>query len=834
MTMEQYQKNTENLTITGLGHEKPFDFKVISGWKTQEVSCFSNGVIRGKQDELKAVLREIGHEDVRLVQTSNPDIFEADLMNCFNYNDGHLYLLDIIKQHPSLKVTGFLEDWSSARSVWILYSEAGYPYVTEGKIAGVFDLDSGYPWQWEFHPTKDFNTSFAFLQTGEEVVVNYRFPYRRKWEDSTSFSNPSADEYQATGAVNLSPQNGIRLTEEINFLNFKNRSFVLTGFDSSERIIVKRQIERHGGTVRNEINGNTYCVVVNDENYIPESTNDAVDYCKKGCIPGDSSFTYHIPYIIGRRTLKEFLPLPEGTLLDPDQPAYTIGENILFDVSAAATELDLSGERLEGIVEQAFYSCARLKKITLSYGDTIAHRLKFTPVEELRFTVPVPGIKKGWFDDKPIPALTLPLTTLKDYKDTLGVRGVIDSYIHAQQEDLDIVPALKEEYDNYLRSNWKKYVDNDAALSYMAKQNLIPPKNIAAVVKQLQDRGNHELAAELEKSVEGAERIKAEKAPTSSEEKLWSTKKRPDGTLQLMVYKGLATDIVFPTELKGLPVTAVHARALSPDAKGLTEEQQIARRKIKTVVIPEGILDIGIGGTCLLSDIEALEKVQFPSTLQRSCGFGGIKDTTEVLLPETYYSCVNAFSSSTCDAIHVPSNVQLIPDGFISYNKQLKEIIIPEGVERIGFGAFDYCSSLETVSIPDSVTEIGQRAFGDCLGLKSVVLPKNLKKIDSNVFSRCKKLVSVSLPDALEYIYPDAFYSCESLESITLPKNVIMVDDAFTWCDNLKTVKVLGKKTQFADRALRSLASNGGTLVAPTGSFAEKYAKANGIRFEKL
>ena len=144
--------------------------------------CFSNGMARGTKEDLLAVMEACKQPRAKLQTTQIPGIFELNLGNFFPYGDGRRYLADLIRDFPALKVAGFLEDWSTS-SVWIAYSESGCGHITHGKRINFFDPKSEYPWQWEYTPTENFKTRFTTIQTGDTVVVNYRFPYAQALED---------------------------------------------------------------------------------------------------------------------------------------------------------------------------------------------------------------------------------------------------------------------------------------------------------------------------------------------------------------------------------------------------------------------------------------------------------------------------------------------------------------------------------------------------------------------------------------------------------------------------------------------------------------------------
>ena len=132
------------------------------------------------------------------------------------------------------------------------------------------------------------------------------------------------------------------------------------------------------------------------------------------------------------------------------------------------------------------------------------------------------------------------------------------------------------------------------------------------------------------------------------------------------------------------------------------------------------------------------------------------------------------------------------PEGQHVSNREGKRAIcsvtIPEGVNVISGDAFNGCESLERIAIPKSITSIGNCAFESCSNLKEARIPDGVKKIGWWTF-----------------------YGCECLTDVTIPASVTEIDkEAFTaeWSPSCNTV-----------------------IHAPSGSFAEQYAKENNIPF---
>ncbi len=218
-----------------------------------------------------------------------------------------------------------------------------------------------------------------------------------------------------------------------------------------------------------------------------------------------------------------------------------------------------------------------------------------------------------------------------------------------------------------------------------------------------------DFAAEREKT-EKRKMAELNAAPDSvmMMKKIWSYKKREDGTLVITSYKGNDTVVTVPEKIgKGI-VTAIGAGAFSANSGGCagmvtstgTWEMQNARRKITRITLPETIKSIGASA---FAEMSALEEINLPDGVEEIGGhafYGNIK-LPHIVLPKALKR-MDMYAFAHCC--------------------KLREITIPEGVEIIGECAFNGCAELEKITLPDSVSEIktshlGGRvteAFADC------------------------------------------------------------------------------------------------------------------------
>ena len=109
------------------------------------------------------------------------------------------------------------------------------------------------------------------------------------------------------------------------------------------------------------------------------------------------------------------------------------------------------------------------------------------------------------------------------------------------------------------------------------------------------------------------------------------------------------------------------------------------------------------------------------------------------------------------------------------------------------------------IIIPNRVTSIADYAFSGCSSLTDITLPNNITKIGDGVFNRCESLTCISITDNITSIGDWAFSGCDSLTNIVIPSSVNYIDSyAFFNSDDI-------------------------TITTPKGSYAEEYAKRNGI-----
>lgn len=287
---------------------------------------------------------------------------------------------------------------------------------------------------------------------------------------------------------------------------------------------------------------------------------------------------------------------------------------------------------------------------------------------------------------------------------------------------------------------------------------------------------------------------------------------------------------------------------------------------VKSVTIGEGIKNIPTG---LFSRFINLQTITLPDSLETigdyafldcyaltditiskgvraisSSAFTGCKELTDIKL-----SNGNPYFVNDSGVLYGIGKTMLIayPDG-----KTDTEYSLPSEVREIEDRAFDNCHNLESITIPNTITKIGDYAFYDtslkkvsfeddnaatigfyafwgCENLTDVKLPKSLKEISAGAFRNCRNLETLSVPDTAQFSCQAVSYS--GLKSFTVPKTkTSIVSQDFAGCKALTEITIPSSVTEISDDAFLDC-DNLKTIYGSQGSYAEKFAKANGYTF---
>lgn len=191
---------------------------------------------------------------------------------------------------------------------------------------------------------------------------------------------------------------------------------------------------------------------------------------------------------------------------------------------------------------------------------------------------------------------------------------------------------------------------------------------------------------------------------------------------------------------------------------------------LDSVVLPANLQTIG----AMAFRYNNLTEVSLPETLTSigEMAFKGNK-LKSVTIPDSVTSCgAGCFSNNNITEAKLSSNMQIIPEGFMSMNIRMDHITLPDCVTSIGQTAFAG-ARLTQLTIPENVTNIGRKAF-HLHHLSSLTIPGNVKTIEENAFEgtfKAQTLSSLTIEEGVESIGNGAFKE-GLLTEVSLPSSV--------------------------------------------------------------
>lgn len=212
----------------------------------------------------------------------------------------------------------------------------------------------------------------------------------------------------------------------------------------------------------------------------------------------------------------------------------------------------------------------------------------------------------------------------------------------------------------------------------------------------------------------------------------------------------------------------------------------------------------------------------------------------------------------TDDSLYLPrysSDGKLVTrtaDKLFSGNTNIKGVIIPGTYKELGQRTFENCSSLQEVYIIDGTKVLGWNLFSGCTSLRKVVLPDSIDYMFERLFENCSSLHEITYPLGMvippadrnwtqgwAYKHASAFNN-SSVTTIYIPYGATTImKDAFWDASSVKDIYIPETVVSINPDS----GSNGATkepfmnikssvtIHGVTGSTAETYAIANGIKF---
>lgn len=193
----------------------------------------------------------------------------------------------------------------------------------------------------------------------------------------------------------------------------------------------------------------------------------------------------------------------------------------------------------------------------------------------------------------------------------------------------------------------------------------------------------------------------------------------------------------------------------------------------------------------------------------------------------------NCFYGQDITRLVCPNTLESIGSDAFGYCSELKEIELNEGLQEIRENAFLYCSSLESICIPSTVVFVDDLGFAGS-GIKELeFLCGSAEEWGAGIFNEIG-VVELTIPSALKIVPEGMFTRAESLEKVIIEDGIERIDrQAFGYCGKLKEVIIPASVVEIEAQAFEYTSSELVLAVEP-GSYAESYAKENGIDYVYL
>lgn len=207
-----------------------------------------------------------------------------------------------------------------------------------------------------------------------------------------------------------------------------------------------------------------------------------------------------------------------------------------------------------------------------------------------------------------------------------------------------------------------------------------------------------------------------------------------------------------------------------------------SRSGLTSVIIPEGVTDIGYGAFYHCDDLSEVSIPQSVTNIEPAA-FSKTK----------YLDNWKRFGSG---------DYLIVGDGILlAYRGADSKIKIPEGIKQIGPEAFTGHMGITDVSLPDSVVRICENAFSDCSNLTSVTGGMNLSVIEDRAFDGCP-IETVRIVDSVSEIGVGAF-DLNNTVAVDENKAVVFLGNA------LPKVSINATSTRLANEEYRKDALSG-------------------------
>ncbi len=266
-------------------------------------------------------------------------------------------------------------------------------------------------------------------------------------------------------------------------------------------------------------------------------------------------------------------------------------------------------------------------------------------------------------------------------------------------------------------------------------------------------------------------------------------------------YSGMEASITIPSEIDGLPVTAVAENAFRgflylekvviPNSVKTIDYAFVACEDLEYVYIGKGVTSMNgaFRGCISLKTVAGGANAEYMDE-----AFLGCKSLTAGTVPSSAQSALSAFSGCTSlRSVSVNSGITCLDKTFENCT-DLRTIAIPDSVIYL-VSAFSGCTALTGIEGGENVS-VYNAAFRDCVQLTEITLGKPVTELIS-AFTGCTSLKKIdNLPLSVEK-YTASFSGCKALSSIVVPaiqdKDSLAAyspSEDFSGCESAETVEI--------------------------------------------
>lgn len=155
-----------------------------------------------------------------------------------------------------------------------------------------------------------------------------------------------------------------------------------------------------------------------------------------------------------------------------------------------------------------------------------------------------------------------------------------------------------------------------------------------------------------------------------------------------------------------------------------------------------------------------------------------LEDGIKRIEKNAFYRC------EVTESLKLPDTLEYIGEGAFQASSFPGGLTIPASVREIGQYAFKDCSFTGDLIIMDGVEKIGNQAFACLGGTDTksfskgkLTLPKTLRVIEANTFWNCGFTGDLIIPQGVEKIEDGAFRDCNFNGNLVLPEGLITIGD---------------------------------------------------------